>query len=153
MKNFLHKFILLIQGKLPDYNEYVIRVRSMSSQLQDSNDRIRQLEGMMKENTERVGMPKIYVSGFDNLNHEPSDPKERIEYASRVSNFHDEVLREKLRVSIAEIREMLAAVGTGAGLPLNMTRTEYDFLLRGMEAGMWKIHDWAVTLQGELRSK
>jgi hypothetical protein len=153
MKNFFKKLFLLITGKLPDYNEYMIRTSGLVSQLREANDRVRFLEAQLKENTERLGMPQIYVSGFDSLAHEPTDGKERLVYAGQVSSFYEEILREKIRVSISEIRESLAAVGTGLGLPQNMTRTEYDFLLRGMEAGLWKIHDWATMLQGELQNK
>jgi hypothetical protein len=153
MTKFFKKLILLIRGQLPDYTEYVVRVNSLSTQLRASNERVRYLEGLLKENIERIGMPKIYVSGFDGVEPEPSDPKERRMYAGRVSSFYEEILREKIRVSIADIRQALAAVGTGFGLPQNMTRTEYDFLLRGMEAGLWKIHDWVVVLEGELKNK
>jgi hypothetical protein len=153
MKNFFKKLILLITGKLPDYNEYMVRTSGLATQLKEANDRVRFLEGQLKENTERLGMPKIYVSGFDSLAHEPSDTKERLVYASQVTEFYEQILREKIRVSIAEIRESLAAVGPGHGLPPNMTRTEYDFLLRGMEAGLWKIHDWAIMLEAELKNK
>lgn len=153
MKNFFKKLILLIRGQLPDYNEYMVRVVGITGELREANERVRYLEGILKENIERAGMPKIYVSGFDSTDHEPTDAKERLVYAGQVSSFYDEILREKIRVSIADIRQALAAVGTGFGLPQNMTRTEYDFLLRGMEAGLWKIHDWATLLQGELRNK
>lgn len=144
MKNFFKKLILLIRGQLPDYNEYA----NVTKALYDERKRVRALQ-------EQLGITELdlQVSGFDDLSHEPTDAKERMQYAARVSEFYEEILKNKIRTSIAEIRESLAAVGTGFGLPQNMTRTEYDFLLRGMEAGLWKIHDWATLLQGELKNK
>lgn len=94
----------------------------------------------------------IPLAGFDSLDIEPSDTNERIAYAAQVDEFHESILKKKLYISIAEIRELLGKfVFDQRGLPHNMTRVEFDFFLRGMEAGLWKIHDWATRLQGELQ--
>ena len=142
--NFINKIKLLITGKLPDYDEYM----RVTKALYEERKRSHHLQ-------EQLGITELtlQVAGFDDLSHEPTDAKERMQYAARVGEFYEEVLKDKIRTSIAEIRETLAAVGTGGGLPQNMTRSEYDYLLRGMEAGLWKIHDWATILQGELKNK
>lgn len=142
--SFIQKIKLLIFGQLPDYDEYM----KVSKALFEERKRVRALQ-------EQLGLTEleIPISGFDDLSHEPTDEKERVQYAGRVSEFYDDILKDKIRTSIAEIREMIAAVGISAGLPQNMTRSEYDYLLRGMEASLWKIHDWATILQGELKNK
>lgn len=149
---FTQKIKSFFEVKPEDYTTNALLIRDLTSQLREANDRVRYLEALGRENLEKQSK-LIFVAGFDDLSHEPTDTEARKKYAAQVSEFYEDVLKAKIRTSIAEIRESLAAVGTGVGLPQNMTRTEYDFLLRGMEAGLWKIHDWATLLQGELRNK
>lgn len=146
MKTFFKKLYLLIEGKLPDYDEYL----SIVTKLKESNEELLSLYVAQKNEKNKISIP---VSGFDDLMHEPSDTKERQQYAMRVSEFYDDILSQKIYTSISEIRQLLATVGVEVGLPQNMTRNEYDFFLRGMEAGLWKVHDWATILQGELKNK
>ena len=98
----------------------------------------------------KIGVP---VAGFDSTDDEPTDPVARQEYVKNVDFFMDEVLNNKLKCSIADIREMLSNIGVAQGLPQNMQRNEYDFFLRGMEAFAWKMHEWATRIQGERRSQ
>lgn len=149
---FIKKIKSFFEAKPEDYTGSALLIRQLTTDLRAANERVRELERLIRENTEKQ-TNMIYVAGFDDLSHEPTDAAERKKYAAQVSEFYEDVLKAKIRTSIAEIREMLAAVGTGVGLPNNMTRSEYDFLLRGMEAGLWKIHDWAIILQGELKNK
>jgi len=98
----------------------------------------------------------IPIAGFDELYPEPFDPKERRKYAANVAEFHEEVLKTKIRMSVGEIRGLLANVGAmpgfSEGFPTGVvTRDQYDFFLRGMEAGLWKINDWAESLSAELK--
>lgn len=143
MKNIIRKLWLLLEGKLPDYNDYLeLRAKRL-----DDGRHIAELEKRIEQYCRLVK-----VAGFDDLSHEPTGKKEREQYAGRVAEFHQDILGVKLRTSVAEIREMLAAVGRPPELH-HMTREQYDFFLRGMEAGMWKIHDWATLLEGELKNK
>lgn len=135
-----------------DYTEYLLRVNTLSNELAHAKERINSLSRQLEEKTKNQSN-LIFVSGFDDLSHEPTDAKERERYASEVSDFYERTLKAKIRTSIAEVRESLAALSIGVGLPQNMTREQYDFTLRGMEAGFWKIHEWATILQGELKNK
>ena len=149
MRNFIHKLILLVQGKLPDYNEYLILTSKLRQKISEQTVEIKNLQ------TEKTIVEKqmvIPVSGFDDLATEPTDEKQRKIYAARVDEFYEDILKQKVRVSISQIREILSAIGYLQNIPPNMNRDQYDFFLRGMEAFAWKIHDWATTLQGELRS-
>lgn len=144
MKDFLRKFKLLIEGKLPDYDEY-LTVLNRKNEL-ETEKAAREYHQSKK----KITVPLV---GFDSTSFEPTDTSARIGYLGQVDEFYEGILKDKLRGSIAEIRELLAGAVIDRSLPQNMTREQYDFLLRGMEAGLWKINDWAITLQGELRQK
>lgn len=149
MLDIFRKGKLLIQGKLPDYDEFLMLVKE-NSQLKkikfQHEEQIKLLQGTRKENM-------VPVAGFDDLSHEPIDSKERMRYAGSVSDFYDSILKVKIRTSVAEIRELLSNVGFIEGVPHNINRNQYDFFLRGMEAGLWKISQWAEMLQAELKDK
>lgn len=149
MRNFIHKFALLVQGKLPDYNEYLIQTSALRKKISEYEIEISHLK---RENTIVSKRTTVLVAGFDDLSTEPTDEKQRKIYATQVDEFYENILKQKVRVSIAEIREILSAIGYLQNIPNNMKRDQYDFFLRGMEAFAWKIHDWATTLQGEARS-
>jgi hypothetical protein len=91
----------------------------------------------------------IPLAGFDDLGFEPEQPAQRKQYIADVTIFFENILHRKLKVSIAEIRELLSNIGRQEGTPLDMPRTEYDMFLRGMEAAFWKIQDWATSLDAE----
>ncbi len=91
----------------------------------------------------------VPIAGFDDLTTEPIEGKSRQAYIERVSNFFDDILHRKIKVSIAEIRELLSNIGRQEGTPLHLSRTEYDMFLRGMEAAFWKLNDWATGLSAE----
>lgn len=147
MKIFFTKLLLLFRNKLPDYNEYA----KTGMALLDARKKIKLLE---QENTFlKSTQLAIPVAGFDVSDIEPLDEKDRGRYAGRVSEFFDDILKNKLRKSISEIRQTLANVGIEPNIPANMKREHYDSFLRGMEASLWSIHDWAITLQGELKDK
>ena len=93
----------------------------------------------------------VPLAGFDDLTVEPRFGETRQAYIGMVGEFFETVLHTKLKVSIAEIRDLLSNIGRQEGTPLHLSRTEYDFFLRGMEAGLWKIHDWCTNLQAERR--
>ena len=149
MRNFIRKFILLCQGSLPDYNEYLIQTSELRKRIGEYEV---ELSHLKKQVTIVGKQTTIPVAGFDDLSIEPTDEKQRKIYAARVDEFYEDILKKKIQVSIAEVRELLSAVGYTHNLPPNMTRDQYDFFLRGIEAFAWKIHEWATTLQGELRS-
>lgn len=145
MKQFLIKLLLLFKGELPDYNEILVLKAELIAVR-------KQLRDALIENA-KIGKDKmvIPVSGFDNLDIEPLDEKERLRYAGRVDEFYQDILRPKIQVQIAEIRRLIANVGYESYIPPNISRDEYDHFLRGMEASLWGINDWATTLQGELK--
>jgi hypothetical protein len=91
----------------------------------------------------------IPVSGFDDLEVEPITGKKRQKYIADVTTFFDNILHRKIKSSIAEIRGLLSNIGRQEGTPLSMSRVEYDMFLRGMEASLWKMHDWAINLDAE----
>jgi len=93
----------------------------------------------------------VTVVGFDDNECEPTDPVARSEYVKDVDYFQDKILKNKLKATIANIREMLANIHIAQGMPPTMTRLEYDTYLRGMESMAWKMDEWATTLQGERR--
>jgi hypothetical protein len=91
----------------------------------------------------------VPIAGFDELNDEPSSGKKRDAYVGDVVKFYNNILHRKIKVSIAEIRQLLSNIGRQEGTPLDMSRVEYDMFLRGMEAFAWKINDWAMVLDAE----
>lgn len=95
----------------------------------------------------------VPVSGFDDLEAEPPEGKKRKKYIADVTTFYNNILHRKLKVSIAEIRELLSNIGRQEGTPLSMSRVEYDMFLRGMEAFAWKINEWAVSLDAESKQE
>jgi len=149
MKEIFRKFILLIQGKLPDYDEFLRVSLELHQQKEGAMDLLSELRVLQAKNKREA----IRVPGFDDMSHEPTDEKQRKEYAARVTEFNTDILKPKIKTSIAEVRELLSSVGYISGMPPNMSREQYDFFLRGMEAMGWKIHDWAATLEAELRGK
>jgi len=148
LKSFFEKIRLIKKGDIVSHDTHLATVR----ELYEWKDKALLLERLRREDAERARRNSIPVAGFDDLAHEPIDAKERVAYAARVGSFHEDILRDKVRTSVAEIRELLASGSMVAGLH-TMERSEYDAFLRGMEAGMWKIHEWAVVLQGELRNE
>lgn len=138
---------LLIQGKLPDYNEYLKK----AVDLEVAKKRIAELEDrlILKEAAHKMRIP---IAGFDNMDLEPTDEKERISYAAQVDEFYQNILKDKIYTSIGDIRQLLALASKSPGFE-GVPRNEYDFFLRGMEAGLWKISDWVEGLQAELASK
>jgi hypothetical protein len=148
MKKLFRNIRSSLRGDVVNHDEHLAVLREMY----EWKDRAQYLEGLRREDAELAKRNVIPVAGFDNLAHEPTDAKERVAYAARVGSFYDDVLRDKVRTSIAEIRELLSSGSMVAGLH-NMERGQYDSFLRGMEAGLWKIHEWAITLQGELRNE
>lgn len=149
MRNFIQKFILLIQGKLPNYTEYLIQTNEYRKKISEYQT---ELNVLRLEKAIGVKKNTVLVAGFDDLTTEPTDEKERKIYAARVDEFYEDILKKKVRVSVAEIREILSAIGYLQNIPNNMKRDQYDFFLRGMEAFAWKIHEWATILQGDARS-
>jgi len=93
----------------------------------------------------------VPVAGFDDLRVEPEKDKDSKQYIADVQVFFENIFHRKLKVSIAEVRELLSNIGRQEGTPLSMSRTEYDMFLRGMEAAFWKIHDWAIDLDAETK--
>lgn len=142
------KIKLLIQGKLPDYNEYL----QVASELQLARQKIfdLEMEKLHREKSKRGD--KIQVAGFDNMDLEPTDEKERVSYAAQVDEFYQNILRDKIYTSIGDIRQLLSLASASPGFE-RVPRAQYDFFLRGMEAGLWKIVDWVEGLQAELASK
>jgi len=141
------KLKLLLQGKLPDYNEYL----SVTLELSEAQKTVDRLQKQIEENI-RLQSRMVPLAGFDDLSHEPTDTKARMQYAATVGEFYDSILKVKIRTSVAEVRELLSNVGFTEGIPVaNMSRDQYDFFLRGMEAGLWKIHEWATLIQAELK--
>ncbi len=138
---------LLIQGKLPDYNQYLKK----AVELETAKKRIAELEGklILREESQKMSIP---IAGFDNFLIEPAEPDTRKAYAAQVDEFYNNILNAKIKISIGEIRQLLALASVSPGFE-HVPRNQYDFFLRGMEAGLWKINDWAQTLQGELREK
>ncbi len=138
---------LLIQGKLPDYNEYLKK----AVDLEVAKKRITELEDrlILKEAAHKMRIP---IAGFDNMDLEPTDDKERTSYAAQVDEFYQNILKDKIYTSIGDIRQLLALASKSPGFE-GVPRSEYDFFLRGMEAGLLKIVDWVEVLQGELASK
>ena len=94
---------------------------------------------------------EVPVAGFDDLSAEPQDTKERRQYCADVQVFYDNILHSKIKNAVAETRHLLSNVNKDENMPSNMSRSEYDFFVRGMEAGFWAINDWAVRLSGELQ--
>jgi hypothetical protein len=144
----IKKLKLLLQGKLPDFNDYLSTIEQLSQAQATINLLKIQLEqkALMQSNIAPI------ISGFDSNIHEPSDAAERKIYASRVDEFFEDILKDKIKVSIGEVRELLASPNKFTPIS-EIERSEYDFFLRGMEAGLWKIHEWATVLQGELKNK
>lgn len=93
----------------------------------------------------------VPLAGFDSLQVGPTKDKDRRQYIADVTTFFENIFHRKLKVSIAEVRELLSNIGRQEGTPLSMSRTEYDMFLRGMEAAFWKIHDWALSLDAETK--
>lgn len=91
----------------------------------------------------------VPIAGFDDLTIEPESEKDRMEFIGRVTTFFDDIFHRKLKVGIAEVRELLSNIGRQEGTPLSMSRVEYDAFLRGMEAAFWKMSDWAYGLDAE----
>lgn len=129
-----------------DFNELL----SLNLELIQLEKKIVSLEKQLVENQKQRDF-LVPIAGFDSLEIEPLDQKERLRYAGMVSEFHDTILKAKIRTSVAEVRELLSNVGFTEGVPMNMSRDQYDFFLRGIEAGLWKIHEWASGLQAELK--
>jgi len=146
--SLIQKIRLVISGDVVSNADHLATFNEML----EWKDRAKYLEGLRREDAELAKRNSVPVAGFDDLSHEPIDAKERVAYAARVGSFHEDILRDKVRTSVAEIRELLASGSMVAGLH-TMKRSEYDAFLRGMEAGLWKIHEWATTLQGELRNE
>lgn len=148
MKNFLYKVGLLIRGELPDYNEYIelaVENKKLRDRVFDLTFELENARSKKREDR------SVLIAGFDTLDYEPTDAKERKAYAATVAEFFDTILKEKIKSGVASTRAALSSVGYEVGTPPNMTRTEYDHFLRGIEAGLWKIHDWCTVLQAELR--
>lgn len=95
--------------------------------------------------------PPVPIAGFDSLECEPTDSIARKSYIGEVDVFFESILKDKLRVTVGEIRNELAKLNSQSAHELGLTRLEYDSFMRGMEAMAWKMHDWCVTLQGERR--
>lgn len=94
--------------------------------------------------------PITLVAGFDSTEVEPQDAKERLEYCEQVFIFYENILKEKLRAQIAKIRQDLALIqGQEA---YGLSRDQYDFLLRGMEAQCWALDEWCQLRAAERRS-
>lgn len=117
----------------------ILRLRAENISLALDNAK---LEKKVKNN-----ISKIPVSGFDELSSEPSDTKERAEYVDQVSAFYLNIFRDKLRDVIAVTRHSLAQANNH--LEYNLTREQYDYLLRGMESQCWAFDEWCQTLMGE----
>jgi len=92
----------------------------------------------------------IPVLGFDSMDGEPTDTNDRRGYVERVDEFYTDILQGKLKDSIGQVRELYgsALMEGNLGIP----RSEYDWFVRGIEAGLFKINEWCVTLQAERNS-
>lgn len=109
-----------------------------------------QLEEVKKQLLFKTASHKDFpIAGFDDLQSEPLKPKDRAQYIADVTLFFENIFHNKLKNTVAEVRELLSNIGRHEGTPLNMSRVEYDMFLRGMEAMCWKIIDWAQNLDAE----
>lgn len=140
-------------NRIPIIRKYIVSWESYNALYKENH----KLKGslFMKEqellSKEEVKKKDIPVAGFDNTDAEPVDSDKRKAYVTEVDIFYDFALKDKLKTSIADIREMLSNIHVARGFPQNMQRNEYDFFLRGMEAMAWKMDEWAITCQGERR--
>jgi hypothetical protein len=123
-----------------DYIKLKLELEYTKLQLNETKAQLRFLQTSHKD---------IPLAGFDDLSSEPAEGKSRQKYIADVTRFFDNILHRKIKVSIAEIRELLSNIGRQEGTPLSMSRVEYDMFLRGMEAAFWKMHDWAISLDAE----
>lgn len=90
---------------------------------------------------------QIPVAGFDSIDNEPTDTKTRASYCERVDSFYEDILKDKLYTSIAEVRELYGDINIRGGL--NLDRESYDWFVRGLESGLFKINEWCVLLSAE----
>ena len=112
---------------------------------------LRKLNVVLSKPGKKIQPSIVTVVGFDDNECEPIEPVARSEYVKDVDYFQDKILKDKLKATIANIREMLSNIHIAQGMPPSMTRVEYDAYLRGMESMAWKMDEWATTLQGERR--
>jgi len=94
---------------------------------------------------------EIPIAGFDDLTYEPIDAENRQGYIERVDEFYTDILQKKLYVSISQLRELYGNAYMES-LGVNVSRGEYDWFTRGMEAGLFKIDEWCNTLKSERAS-
>lgn len=115
--------------------------------IQSQQVHIQRLES--KNNRYNKLVEEIPIAGFDSLNSEPRDQEVRKQFINEVVYAYDNYFEKKFRETIGEVRELLSAANTESGLPQNMTRAEYDWFVRGIEAGIWKIDTWCNLLRSE----
>jgi hypothetical protein len=113
-----------------------------------------EVDSLSQENQilkEKLKAREIPVAGFDSTEPEPADLGERKQYCADISVFYDNILGIKLKMGVAEVRELIARMNR---LPMaeNMSRSEYDFFLRGTESAYWNIHDWCIQRKAELEN-
>ena len=122
-------------------------LQMMKAKLQLMKDHAENLEALY----EKIKKPVVPVVGFDDISSEPQDTKQRLQYCADVKVFYDNILNSKIKNGVAETRHLLSNISKDANMPENMTRSEYDMFVRGMEAGFWAINDWCIRLSGELQ--
>lgn len=132
------------KGELMQQN---LQMKLIIKQLQIKNQ---ELENSVETLTRRQTLGDAFpVAGFDSLNFEPTDTASRREMANEISMCYETYLEDKFKGSIGEIRQLLSAAHPEVGMPTNMTRAEYDWFVRGMEAGILKIDRWCTLMQSE----
>lgn len=145
---------------IKNIKDFFFNIGYYKKEIEDYKNIVKTLESVIdrqqeqiKEGTKHLRVEDgILIAGFDDTECEPTDEKERKAYISEVDAFFESVLGPKLKVSIAEVRQQLGYLDSKAAHELGLTREQYDYALRGMEAMAWKIHEWAVGLQAERRS-
>lgn len=142
----------LISYLLGDEVESVLLKQKV--ELESYKNLIRQQDEIQDQLRLQIAMitkPTIPTVGFDDTHVEPQDTKSRRQYCADVKVFYDNILNSKIKNAVAETRHLLSNVRMDENMPSHMTRSEYDYFVRGMEAGFWAINDWAIHLSGELQ--
>lgn len=131
------------EGRTVDYNAHLALI-NQNTQL---STYVKQLEKQIaaKRRAEFLSIP---IDPFDSFEDEPGTGDERKRYVAEVDDFYERILKKKIGSSVGRIRQLLASPVQEYA---TTDRLEYDAFVRGMEAGLWKIHDWATVIQAENR--
>lgn len=98
-------------------------------------------------------LDEVPVAGFDSMDSEPADYEQRRSYVNTMVEAYRVGVKDKLKTTVAETRKLLSNMSTEPGVPDSMSRSEYDYFVRGMEAMAIKMNSWFTLLESEQASR